>query len=292
MHPDTKIADQLTYLVPIESWSRIPFKPVKEIRLLDPACGTMHFGLVAFDVFILMYREEIERASTSGWPEKPSVESEEKIPAAIVANNLFGIDIDLRAVQLSALTLYLKAKSLNPNTKLMESKLTPASIHMLDGDRMTRFVSEIERERPILKRILVTLHERLKDSEQLGSLLRLEQEIRSLIEKERERFDREGRQFDMYRKRQKYDKTAVRQEFWESLEEEIIQALNSFVRSQKEKGFDQSFFAGEATRGLRLLETLSETFDVVVTNPPYMAQGKDERKAKGVGVNRLCRGQE
>ena len=30
----------------------------------------------------------------------------QEIPAAILANNLFGIDIDLRAVQLSALALY------------------------------------------------------------------------------------------------------------------------------------------------------------------------------------------
>ena len=35
-----------------------------------------------------------------------------EIPAAILANNLFGIDIDLRAVQLAALALYLKAKAI------------------------------------------------------------------------------------------------------------------------------------------------------------------------------------
>ena len=34
-------------------------KPVKDIRVLDPATGTMHFGLVAFDLLAEMYREEL-----------------------------------------------------------------------------------------------------------------------------------------------------------------------------------------------------------------------------------------
>lgn len=83
----------------------------------------MHFGLVAFDLFVEMYREEMANAGKPGWPEKPPVESEGEIPAAIIANNLHGIDIDLRAVQLSALTLYLKAKTLNPKVQLKKAVL-------------------------------------------------------------------------------------------------------------------------------------------------------------------------
>jgi hypothetical protein len=36
-----------------------------------------------------------------------------EIPALILKNNLYGIDIDLRASQLTALLLYLKAKTYN-----------------------------------------------------------------------------------------------------------------------------------------------------------------------------------
>ena len=54
-------------------------------RVLDPACGTMHFGLVAFDLLAEMYREELEKAGQPGWPEKPSVTSAEAIPGAIIA---------------------------------------------------------------------------------------------------------------------------------------------------------------------------------------------------------------
>ena len=39
-------------------------------------------------------------------------------------------------------------------------------------------------------------------------------------------------------------------------------------------GQDQSFFAGETTKGLQLLEIMSGRYDVVVTNPPYMSARK------------------
>jgi len=114
MHPDSRLAERLDYLVPIQDAPMEPLRQVCEITLLDPACGTMHFGLVAFDLLAEMYREELERAGALGWPREPSVSGAAEIPAAILEYNLFGIDIDLRAVQLSALTLYLKAKALNP----------------------------------------------------------------------------------------------------------------------------------------------------------------------------------
>ena len=102
----------------------------------------MHFGLVAFDLFVEMYRQELANAGKPGWPEKLPLDAEEQIPAAIVAHNLHGIDIDLRAVQLSALTLYLKAKTLNPKAMLKESRLACADIHMLDGSRLQEFLAQ------------------------------------------------------------------------------------------------------------------------------------------------------
>ena len=41
----------------------IPYRPLKdprEIRLLDPACGSMHFGLYAFDLFTVIYDEAFD----------------------------------------------------------------------------------------------------------------------------------------------------------------------------------------------------------------------------------------
>jgi hypothetical protein len=273
MHPDSQLKEKLDYLVPsAESLPKIPLKPVRKIRLLDPACGTMHFGLLTFDLLVLMYHEEIEHAGKPGWPEEPSVKNESEIAPAILAHNLHGIDIDLRAVQLSALTLYLRAKSLNPKIIVKESRLACADIHMLNGDRLKNFLrySGLEK-RPIFRRILSALQQHLQDAEQLGSLLRLDEEISNLVQEERKRFEREGRQLDFFGwSKSQFDTDAGREEFWEILEIQIGQALDAFAREGSKEGLGQKFFADETTKGLRLLEIMGQKYDVVFTNPPYM----------------------
>ena len=272
MHPDSQLAASLGYLVPNEKANPVPLKSVRSIRMLDPSCGTMHFGLVAFDLFVEMYREEIANAGKNGWPDKAPVDSENDIPTAILAHNLHGIDIDLRAVQLSALTLFLKAKSLNPNVTVAESKLACADIHMLNGEHLGEFLSAAGLDkRPIYGRILKAMQQRFQNADQLGSLLRMEAEIRQLVQEERKRYEKEGRQRDLFGwSKEQFESEAGQREFWETLEIQIGQALDAFAREQAERGRDQSFFFGETTKGLRLLELMNQRYDIVVTNPPYM----------------------
>lgn len=283
MHPDSELRSKLTYLVPLEEEKLPPevIRPIKEIKLLDPACGTMHFGLVAFDLFYEMYKEELEKAGKPGWPIKPSVEKEEDIPAAIIANNIYGIDIDLRAVQLSALTLYLKAKSKNKEIHLQQSNLACANIHLIDGERLEEFLKNAGLETPIYRRIFTTLQKKLKDSEQLGSLLRLEREIQELIEEECKRYFLESKQLELFGlSQEKLEIKAEKQKFWKKLEIQIVQALDEFAKQHTEDGIPQTFFTGEATKGLKLLEFLSQRYDVVVTNPPYMSARKMNARLK------------
>lgn len=271
MHPDSLLVGRLEYLVPIEGKRVVSFKGVKEIKLLDPSCGTMHFGLLAFDLFAEMYREERANAGKPGWPESPSTLSDEEIPDAILTNNIHGIDIDLRAVQLSALTLYLKAKSFSPNAKLSETKLACADIHILSGDHLETFIKSAGLEkRPIYGRVLKEMQQKLANSNQLGSLLRIDGDIRELISKERALFKKDG-QPDLFGwSNEQFESEAGSREFWETLEIQIGQALDAFARDQAERGRDQSFFSGETTKGLKFLEVVSQQYDVVVTNPPYM----------------------
>jgi len=270
LHPDSQLASSLDYLVPFKTADRPPAAPrsVKELTFLDPACGTMHFGLVAFDLVVSMYREEMQNAGKPGWPDTPPVASEEEIPEAIIANNLHGIDIDPRAVQLSALTLYLKAKTLNPKACLSESRLACANVHMLDGDNLKNFVEQMKLG-PIYRRILTALQARLKDSEQLGSLLRLEEEIRQLVAEERERYEREKMPLFPGWSSDQFETEAGQREFWEILEVQISQALDAFAREHGNEA-EQTFFAGETAKGLRLLELMAQRYDVVVTNPPFL----------------------
>jgi hypothetical protein len=268
MHPDTRLlgTDLLDYLVPLAgAVTPEPPRPVKEIALLDPACGAMHFGLVAFDLFAAMYQEELERAGEPGWPDASSVTDSSQIPAAIIQNNLFGIDIDLRAVQLAALALYLKAKALNPQARIAESHLACADVLPLDGARLGTFLREAHFQRPIYERLIRRLWERLKETAQLGSLLRLERDIDDLIAEERARHAKEP----LFGWRE-----ITEEEAWDLMSAQLVQGLDEFAREQAKSGVDQTFFTGEAVKGLHLVELMLRRYDVVVTNPPYMSRRK------------------
>lgn len=102
MHPDSKLSSNWVYYVkPPEGNPTVKreLKKAIEIKLMDPAVGSGHFHLVAFDLLLSMYEEEIEKADQPGWPETPSVKDDKDIPASILQHNLFGIDIDARSIQ-------------------------------------------------------------------------------------------------------------------------------------------------------------------------------------------------
>ena len=272
MHPDTRLlgTELLDYLVALEGERPVErLRPVRQIKLLDSACGAMHFGLVAFDLFAAMYREELERAGEPGWPEQPSVSEPDEIPAVILAHNIHGIDIDLRAVQLSALALYLKAKSINKGITISGVNLACADVLPLDGARLGGFLREARFSQPIYERLMRALWRRLEEANQLGSLLRLERDLGELVTEERQRIRRQPLFAGV-----EYESEAAEDEWWDILEAQIIQGLDAFAQQQAAAGVNQRFFAGEAHKGLRLLELMLDNYDVVVTNPPYMTRGK------------------
>ena len=69
----------------------------EELTLLDPACGSGHILVEAYDLFKLIYEERGYRAK--------------EIPALILHKNLFGLEIDDRAAQLAAFALMMKARA-------------------------------------------------------------------------------------------------------------------------------------------------------------------------------------
>ncbi|MBT7610941.1 MAG: N-6 DNA methylase, partial [Bacteriovoracaceae bacterium] len=97
----------------------------RDIRVIDPACGSMHFGLSSFDLLYevyIDYWDTYERKKTFGITLSPkqlelynqydSKESfENGIGACILEFNLFGVDIDVRAGQVASLALWIKSCS-------------------------------------------------------------------------------------------------------------------------------------------------------------------------------------
>jgi type I restriction-modification system DNA methylase subunit len=236
MHQDSDLAERCVYLTPLPAGPPASaMKPAREIRVLDPATGTMHFGLVAFDLLAEMYREELTHAGRPGWPAHPSVATESEIPAAILANNLFGIDIDLRAVQLAALALYLKAKGANKQAILTESNLACADVAIFRGQHLTKISSEMALPRGITRELFVKFRDSLEEACMMGSLVRL---------------DRHFQNFESG---------------------QLRQAIDAYVEKKRAEGVDESYFANETSKGIRLLNVLERRYDVVCTNPPYMS---------------------
>lgn len=268
MHPDSRLTTQLDYLVPVTGRQRV-LKLARDISFLDPCCGSMHFGLVGFELFVEMYREELENAGKPGWPAKASVNCEEEIPGSVVAHNLFGIDLDLRAVQISALGIFQRARSLNPKCLFTAENFACANVEAITGGRLEELISATDFRNRVEERILRALAPKLRDSQNLGSLLRLERDLTTLVDAERKKLVASsqpelllaGLTEDLF------TSTRNLNVFFDQLAESIATRLDAFAR---DAGSKSSHTAGEAAKGLRFLRLIQRRYDVVATNPPYL----------------------
>lgn len=86
----------------LRSKYKIANAPVTQMRLADEdggdqadwsACGSGNFLLYAFDLFYDMYTDQLENYN-AGY-------SHRDIPCLIIENNLHGVDLDERAVQIA-----------------------------------------------------------------------------------------------------------------------------------------------------------------------------------------------
>ena len=92
----------------------------EEITLLDPACGSGHILVEAYDLFKAIYQERGYRAKD--------------IPALILKKNLFGLEIDDRAAQLAAFALMMKARA--DDRRIFESEAKPNILAFQDSQGM------------------------------------------------------------------------------------------------------------------------------------------------------------
>lgn len=99
-------------------------KDPRELKMLDPACGSMHFGLYSFDLFEQIYIEAWDLEERLGpdalrrladleplhqaYPDRDAFLRD--VPRLIIERNIHGIDIDPRAAQIAGLSLWLRAQ--------------------------------------------------------------------------------------------------------------------------------------------------------------------------------------
>jgi SAM-dependent methyltransferase len=158
--PKSRLIEQMEYYIQLEQpetdFLRIN-KP-EEIKICDPACGSGHMLVYAFDLLNAIYEEE-------GY--EPS-----EIPEKILTHNLYGIEIDERAGALAAFALTMKArakqrrffrKPIQPHICVLEN------IQFADGE-LNDYMNFIGRDL-FTATLLETLHQ-FREADNFGSLIR------------------------------------------------------------------------------------------------------------------------
>jgi hypothetical protein len=273
-----------------------PAKKVREITLLDPACGTMHFGQYAFGLFHRMYLEELDNVGKPGWPEEASVANAQDIPAAIIENNLFGIDIDPRAIQIASLSLLLTAKeaSLQQGSwplavQIRSTNLVVANAVNLGADRIRTLVEKVGKivgADALREKLFTSIWNNLQYVGELGGLVQVKESVAQVLTDWIEARQRERGPLRAHKRLKEQstfdfievldhenglkllaDRQALEDEAHQ-IESELFTALQGAAAEANDDPADR-IFAEDTARGLKLLQILSRRYDVVVMNPPY-----------------------
>jgi type II restriction/modification system DNA methylase subunit YeeA len=160
--PQSRLVESMSYYVDSGKWEvgdgYLKINSPEDIKICDPACGSGHILVYAFDLLYAIYEEEGYTAN--------------EIPSKILTHNLYGIEIDERAGSLAAFALTMKArekerrffrKPIQPNicvlkkVEFSEKELQPY-LDFVGRDLFTA---------PLLE----TLHE-FKEADNFGALIR------------------------------------------------------------------------------------------------------------------------
>ena len=123
-NPGSALEEQMPYLVAKAEGNEeaiYRYERLEDLRVIDPACGSGHILLEAFDLLYAMYLDEFY--------------SREEAIKAIFAHNLVGIDLDTRARQLATFALLLKA--CQRDDRFLDAHCLPQVLDMPAGNRDT-----------------------------------------------------------------------------------------------------------------------------------------------------------
>lgn len=249
----------------------------RTIKLLDPACGSMHFGLYAFDLFQAIYREAWEweqihgvtalDRETGGSPDLKALSETyadqdaflRDVPRLIIEHNIYGVDIDPRAAQIASLALWLRAQrawhvagvKAKERPQVGQGQVVAAVAPPAEVDLRNQFMGQLD---PLDAQLFEQTLFMLKGLPELGVLLQVEKELPALIRKV---FGEHGDLFHA-------DDMAQ----WQKAEARLRGALTDYARTAR-SSFQGRLFAEDAMLGLRMIDHCQQCYDIVVMNPPF-----------------------
>lgn len=269
INPHSALPATWPYYVKPEKLDTSTHFTLASLTLLDPCVGSGHFLRAAFDMFVAMYREQF-----------PTWNAHE-IAERILTNHLYGIDLDPRAAQLTALTLYLRAWELVRDERQQQylpgGSYTPPSMNIattptnLDKGALERHLQRHPQDRlfaPLIKEIF----DGLEQAELLGSLLRPREYLNNAIFALQKQEATQRNLFDPDMDELRITIAELAKSDPEGLKKMALQRVADSFKSEAGNVDDVSamLFGREAEQGVRLMQLLDQQYAVVVTNPPYM----------------------
>lgn len=219
---------------------------ILDIKLIDPACGSGNFLIYAFSVFYDMYVDQMENYGADF--------SRRDIPKLIVEHNLYGVDLDERAVQITQIALFIKAMQLKGRRGKMPTYCNVVSSHFSLPDYETiEATFEMgdahwdEKQREVIKDIWNDLC----NAHKFGSLLRLKEKIEAMMPKQERNLFNDYQIHDFF-----------------SFKNQAIEMLRKQVQLWGGEG-SNAYSLSLVNDAMTFLDILTTSFDVAVANPPY-----------------------
>lgn len=223
-------------------------KPLEKWRIIDPACGSGNFLIYTMTLLYDLYMDQTENFGADY--------SRRDIPALIVENNLYGVDLDERAVQISQIALRIKARELGGRRgKHPRHTNVVASNFYLPSYEEIRFAEDWTDWDDKKKEVVAKVWDDLAEARKFGSLVRVEQPIRDLAEAQ----------------------SIARDGLFAGLDDGLFDFRRNAVDAIREhfKRFVQTdtYSSTKIDDALKFLNVISQPFDVAVANPPYTDSG-------------------
>jgi hypothetical protein len=275
----------------------IPHRPKKdprELKILDPACGSGHFLLYCFDLLSTIYEEaycdsELGSVLQQDYPTLDAMQRD--VPRLILAHNLHGIDIDLRASQIAALALWLRCQRAyqemglkKDRPKITRSNFVCAEPMPGEPAMLKEFVGQLEPT--LLGQLVEVVFDKMRLAGEAGSLLKIERDIQNAVKEAKRQYDIGG----ILVQKTLFDKPVVKSEkqysvesldndqFFERAETNVVQALKQYAeRTRSENQLQRHLFAEDAVRGFSFVELCHCKFDVILMNPPFGELSKNSK---------------
>ena len=302
---DTVLAENCRYLAKARDGKDIPHRSKKdprEIKVLDPACGSGHFLLYCFDVLMKIY-EEAYSDEELGPKLKESFSNEEEYKRAIadliLSHNLHGIDIDLRVTQLAALALWLRAQrafqemGLGAEERPQIKRMNLVCSEPMPGeeDLLEEYIAELTPHPlgALIGDLVRNVFKRMKLAGEAGALVRIEDDISepledarrqwqelTLREEEREgKLAKKGALFDYTKEESQKDlmfdiRDITSESVWQDAERVALRVMRDYARrAGNGKQLLRRLFAEDTEQGFAFIDLCRQKFDVVLMNPPF-----------------------